>query len=110
MPDNFIMGEAKDGKQIVTVDTTGLSNTELRASALPVMNDKDDETKKYKFSNIDYSGDPIYAGYIDKAGAWYIMQLSVSSGESKYIKGDADYATSWAGRAGLVYGLFNTIF
>ena len=109
--EDFLIGEAKDGKQQVNViGSVGLTNNELRAVPLNILNAYDDKTGQYKFSDIDFTGNPIYVGYLGTGGEWYIMQLTVNTGQARYIKGDSDYATSWAGRAGLVYDLFNIIF
>jgi len=64
---------------------------------------------KYKSAGMDVSGTPMYFGYIDLDGSWYIKALDTASGTT-YCKGDSGYSTAWTGRAGLTYGEFDVIF
>jgi hypothetical protein len=64
----------------------------------------------YKFANLDVSGDPLYLGFLQITGQWYIQKISISGGTVEYVKGSSDYATNWTGRAGLSYGAFDTIW
>ena len=55
--------------------------------------------------NLDTAADPSYFGYVSTGGAWVIKQLNEGAGTFYYAAGASDYATAWAGRAGLTYGL-----
>jgi hypothetical protein len=71
-----------------------------------------DQLDNYKITDKDDDATPLYYGYTDKNGGWYIMKWVVSAGADtfRYIKGDSDYTTAWTGRAGLTYDYFYTIF
>lgn len=66
-------------------------------------------TDGYKISQIDDTNYPYYYGYINSTGAWYIMSEDVNS-NYRYAKGDSNFAVSWAVRATLTYGYFDSIF
>lgn len=66
-------------------------------------------TDGYKISQIDDADYPYYYGYINSTGAWYIMSEDASS-NYRYTKGDSNFAVSWALRATLTYGYFDSIF
>lgn len=76
----------------------------------PATEEKQDPTTRYQLANYDVSASPIYIGKVDSIGGWMIKQIDTSTGIALYFKGDADYATSWSGRAGLAYDSFNNIF
>lgn len=65
--------------------------------------------RQYQFANWDASGDPIYIGYVDKNGKWYIREINLANGTSKMAIGSAAYATNWADRDNLTYGYFNEV-
>lgn len=68
-------------------------------------------TDGYKITEIDDST-PAYYGYVDKTGAWFIMQED-ASGHYRYTKGASDFTnvlTGWPNRGGLSYGYFDAIF
>ena len=67
-----------------------------------------DSLSTYQLANIDVAGDPLYLGYLDKNGLWYLKKISISAGTVEYCKGDSGY--NWAGRVGAAYGAFNSIF
>jgi len=68
----------------------------------------EDLTAKYKISDIDDTGSKKYFGYMDKDGNWFIMTLTTT--QTRYVKGTSNYITAWTGRASLVYDYFNNIF
>jgi len=68
-----------------------------------------DPLAKYKSAGMDIASNPMYFGYLDKDGNWYIKKLDTTSGTT-YVKGTSDYETAWTGRESLEYGLYNTIF
>ena len=69
-----------------------------------------DPRTKYAFSNLDDSGDPIYVGYEDKDGGYYIMRFNESTGVADYTKGTSAYSTAWTNRATETYASFSTTF
>lgn len=64
----------------------------------------------YMFTDLDDSGDPLYAGYVDKDGAWYIMEFNSASGTARYVAGSSGYTTAWTGRAAQSYDYAYTTF
>jgi len=66
-------------------------------------------TDGYAITNIDDADSPVYYGFVNSAGAWYIMSQD-SLGEYLYAKGDSDFATSWTNRSHLFFDYFNTVF
>jgi len=68
------------------------------------------ELQKYRFSDMDVSGDPLYVGYVDPDGAWYIMEFNNASGTARYVKGSSGYTTAWTNRAAQTYGYYNAVF
>ena len=64
----------------------------------------------YAISDSDTAVDPMYFGYINNAGEWYIMKQGIAGGTFRYAKGSSDYTTNWTGRAGLTYQYFNQTF
>jgi hypothetical protein len=70
---------------------------------------KQDPLASYKDAGMDTASNPMYFGYLNIDGGWYIKKLNTDSG-STYAKGDSDYETAWNGRESLTYGLFNNIF
>ena len=69
-----------------------------------------DVMAQYNISDLDTASDPQYFGYVDADGAWYIMQLTESTGAARYYKGSSNYAASWAVRSGLSYDVYSAIF
>lgn len=65
---------------------------------------------RYHLTDYDISSDPIYLGYLDKDGQWFIKEINKASGTIRFDKGDAGYAAGWTGRAGLTYQYFNLEF
>lgn len=58
----------------------------------------------------DTSGDPIYLGYKDVDGAWYIKKLNLTATEDTFVSGTTDFATNWTNRATLSYDDYDTEF
>jgi hypothetical protein len=57
---------------------------------------------------------PMYIGKAKSDGKWMIQKYNSSTGNMSYANitnntSIPDYATAWAGRAGLVYGAFQTL-
>lgn len=62
----------------------------------------------YQMANLDTASDPIYLGYLQADGAWYIKKISVSAGTVTYAKGASGY--DWSERANATYAAFDTTF
>ena len=59
-------------------------------------------------------GDPLYLGKVKSDGTWLVQKYSATSGEMRYANlsnnaGVTTYASAWSGKAGLTYGLFQTL-
>lgn len=63
----------------------------------------------YMINDQDVAGDPLYYGFTDNDGNWYILQQNVANNTFRYCRGLKNstgftaYATNWTGRAGLTY-------
>lgn len=66
-------------------------------------------TDGYNVTEIDDSSSPIYYGYVNKDGAWFIMKED-SDGAYRYTKGSSGFSTSWTNRASLSYDYFDAVF
>lgn len=66
-------------------------------------------TDGYGITHIDNSTYPAYYGFVDKTGAWYVMQENPQNSFS-YSKGVATFSTNWTGRSGLTYASFDVTF
>lgn len=66
-------------------------------------------TDGYNVTEIDDSSSPIYYGYVNKDGAWFIMKED-SSGAYRYAKGSSNFSTNWTNRASLSYDYFDAVF
>jgi hypothetical protein len=69
----------------------------------------------YLQSDTDGSSTSVqYYGYLAPNCAWYIMQISISTGISNYRyfagSGLSNYETNWTNRTGLSYDYFSNIF
>ena len=64
----------------------------------------------YKIADEDRSGDPLYFGFVDRNGNWYIMQQNQASGTYRFTRGTGSYTTNWTARAGLSYDYFYNVF
>lgn len=68
------------------------------------------ETKEgYTISEID-DGAVGYYGFINNAGAWYIMREELDGGTFRYARGEADFKANWASRKNLQYDYYNDTF
>lgn len=66
-------------------------------------------TDGYNITAIDDSTLPSYYGFVEKDGAWFIMQED-EDGNYLYFKGASDFSSSWAVKGGLQYDTFDEIF
>lgn len=69
-----------------------------------------DPLSMYKISDEDIAGDPLYYGFLDVNGAWYILKSSPSASSYRYARGDTGYVAAWADRVSLGYDYFDIIF
>ncbi len=98
-------------------DTTGGFTTTILHSVggKPITSDNPLPTKDTADPLIEYmlageDSDNVIFGYLKTNGAWYIQRLDETLLEYLYVKGNSDFATNWAGRAGLTYQRFNVVF
>ena len=66
-------------------------------------------TDNYCASDVDSQDMVKYYGFLDSSGNWFIRQEDSISGSIRYANGNASYAASWSGRAGLSYFYFDNI-
>ena len=64
----------------------------------------------YKASDIDIPNDTKYYGFLNSAGAWYILREISSTGSFRFTRGTADYDDAWTDRATHTYTYFDLIF
>lgn len=67
----------------------------------------------YALNDLDGT-DPLYIGKATSDGTWLVQKYSTAAGTMRYANlsnnaGYASYASAWAARATLVYGLFQTL-
>lgn len=65
-------------------------------------------TDGYNITKIDDSSSICYYGFVNKDGAWFIMQED--SDTYLYTKGSSGFSTNWAIKSTLTYGYFDEIF
>jgi len=65
-------------------------------------------TDGYNITKIDDSSSPVYYGFVNKDGAWFIMQEG--DGTYLYTKGSSDFSGNWSNRASLEYDYFDKVF
>lgn len=65
---------------------------------------------KYVSADSDEASDPKYYGFNDIDGKWYIKEVNVAAGTTRFAAGDTDYPTNWTGRGGLGYDYFYNAF
>ena len=65
---------------------------------------------RYHLTDYDISSDPVYLGFLDKDGQWYIQEINKASAAIRFDRGDSGYAANWTGRTGLTYTYFDTVF
>lgn len=70
----------------------------------------DDQLNGYKIDDFDLSGDPVYVGYQDKTGRYYIRRITISTGAVDYTAGASGYSTAWTNRVTESYSDFATTF
>lgn len=63
----------------------------------------------YTISEVD-DGAVGYYGFINNAGAWYIMREDLDGGSFRYARGEADFKSNWASRENLQYDYYNDTF
>ena len=64
------------------------------------------EITTFQIHDIDAGGSPQYYGMLNNEGFWIIMRIDSTS--VTYAKGDpnlSSYATNWANRASISYGI-----
>lgn len=66
-------------------------------------------TDGYGVSNLDTTSYPAFYGFVNKDGAWYIMQENPQN-TFTYSTGASAYSTGWTGRAALTYTTYDTTF
>lgn len=66
-------------------------------------------TDGYEIQDVDDSTTPSYYGFVDKDGRWYITKED-TDGSFRYVRGAANYSTSWTTRDLLSYDYFNNVF
>lgn len=69
-----------------------------------------DQLLQYKLDDFDVSGNPLYCGYQNKGGNYYIKRINTSTGAVDYSYGASGYSTAWTNRATETYNDFATVF
>jgi hypothetical protein len=64
----------------------------------------------FELSDFDTSSDPMYFGYVDPSGAWYIAEFNNANCTFRYYKGTTGYTAAWADRENKVYDYYDDIF
>lgn len=66
-------------------------------------------TEGYNISELD---DSIisYFGFVNKDGAWFIMNGDSNTGSYRYVKGESNFPGNWKNRANLKYDYFHKVF
>ena len=80
------------------------------ASDDPLLVETQDSLQDYFLDDFDDSGNPLYIGYQDKGGNYYIQRINTSTGAVDYTKGASGYSTAWTNRATESYNDFATTF
>jgi hypothetical protein len=91
--------------------TGGLTDEQLRATPVPISGGS--AIDPYALNDF-LDGDPLYLGKVKADGAWLLQKFSSTTGEMRYANvsnnaGVTTYASAWSGKAGLTYGLFQTL-
>lgn len=105
---NTIAGQAGVAAGAGAVDA--LTQRCTLASDDPLLVETQDNLQDYFIDDIDKSGDPVYIGYQDKGGAYYIQRYNKSTGAVDYTKGASAYSTAWTNRATESYDEFSVTF
>jgi hypothetical protein len=92
----------------------GVNNTNkrfyVRSGSQPIIYEDLNELSKYQLENFDLTGDPIYAGYMDKGANWYIAKIDTALGDKLYAAGSSDYAINWDDKENLNYATYAETF
>jgi hypothetical protein len=67
----------------------------------------------YAVNNIE-DGTTLFVGKVTAGGTWMVQRYNSATGVVDYANRSnntavADYSSAWTGRAGLVYGAFDTL-
>lgn len=65
---------------------------------------------EYHISDMSLGGAVEYFGFVEASGRWFIMEHDTATHSFRYKAGATDYATAWANKLMLVYGLYNDEF
>ena len=67
--------------------------------------------QSYQASDVDDANNTQYFGFLNPIGNWIIIKYDTAAAPKtlRYVVGRKEYATSWTGRAGLSYGLYNEV-
>jgi hypothetical protein len=66
-------------------------------------------TDGYRISEVDDSNIGFF-GFINPAGAWYVMKQDAETGAFRYVRGTSDFPGNWANREKLKYDYFSNVF
>lgn len=66
-------------------------------------------TDGYTITDIDDNLISFY-GFTNKDGAWYIMRADTDEGSFRYVRGTADFPSSWTNRENMSYDYFSNVF
>ncbi len=66
-------------------------------------------TDGYRISEVDDNTTGFF-GFINAAGAWYVMKQDPETGAFRYARGNSDFPGNWANRGKLNYDYFNNVF
>jgi len=66
-------------------------------------------TDGYRITEIDDSI-VAYYGFTHKDGSWFIMQEDTDTGSFRYVRGDSNFTSGWAGREDFKYDYFINVF
>lgn len=92
-----------DDFQVKTVEVLEYNGTDLVRKV-------NDPTDGYNLANLDIVTDPMYFGYINSNGEWYIRKIYFDTTAVTYIKGTTNYAANWTGRVALSYDTYDNIW
>ena len=66
-------------------------------------------TDGYRITEFDDSIIAYY-GFTHKDGSWFIMKEDTDTGSFRYVRGDSDFDSGWAGREHFKYDYFINVF
>ncbi len=108
-PQPVIMVDAR-GKALKFNEQPRQTTTVISGGSSTASSAVSDPVTGYKVADTDESGTVKYYGFINKAGAWYVMKNDTTTNTFRFSKGSSNYPTGWTGRAALTYDYFNIIF